>query len=70
MQKAEGRMGEGKAAGCLTFANFVTFCSNFLCFLLFRFILRPSVNPLVTSDKMHWQRAFRPDVEQLTKIAA
>ena len=27
-------------ARCLTFANFVNFCSNFLCFLLFRFFLR------------------------------
>ena len=44
---------------CLTFANFVNFCSNFLCFLLFRFILRPSVNLFVGIGKMQpWQLAF------------
>jgi hypothetical protein len=36
---------------CLTFANFVNFCSNFLCFLLSRSILRPSVNLFVESAR-------------------
>ena len=53
--RSESRLGEDRVLKnnvpeerCLTFANFVSFCSNFFFFLLFGFFLRPSVNLFVS----------------------